>query len=247
MESTMENTTNAGTTAVPPALTGTQRIQAFVEAIAIILAFMGVRELVELLGVQNFRSAFGMFGAIILATWLLRRRGQNWADMGFKRPEKLWLTGILTVVSVVVGYGAAVAATIFIAPLFDLSSSSHEGLFFEPGDLVGYLSFLLVMGWGSASFGEELTTRGFMLSRFSEAFGGRALGMALAVFAQAAVFGMGHYSLGGTGMLTAAAIALVFGALFYLGKRNLWHLILAHGFIDTFSLTMLYMGVTSGH
>ena len=27
------------------------------------------------------------------------------------------------------------------------------------------------------------------------------------------------------------------------GKRNLWHLILAHGFIDTFSLTMIYMGV----
>jgi CAAX protease family protein len=234
MEVTTTDTTR------PPAR---RRLQAFAEAVAVMLMFLGVSRLAELAGADTFRSAFGMAAAVVLATWLTRRQGGTWAGLGFKRPGKLWLAAVLTLVTVIAAFGSAVAATSFLAPALDLTSSDQAGLFFESGDFTGYLSFLLIMGWGSAAFGEELMMRGFIMNRFGDAFGGGRLALALAVVAQATIFGLAHYKLGGLGMLTAGVIGLVMGLMYYLGKRNLWHLILAHGIIDSISLTMLYLGV----
>ena len=110
--------------------------------------------------------------------------------------------GVLPVASVVIGYGSAVLATIYIAPLLGLISTGHEGRFFEPGDLVGFLTFLFVMAWASAAFGEELTSRGFIMRRFEQAFGGGYFGMGVAIVLQATIFGAGHFRMGAMGMLT---------------------------------------------
>ena len=62
---------------------------------------------------------------------------------------------------------------------------------------------------------------------------------------QAVLFGAAHYKLGSLSILNAGMIGVVMGAMYYIGKRNLWHCIFAHGLIDSFGLTMLFLGV--GH
>ena len=47
-------------------------------------------------------SAFGIVPTLMLATWLLRRRGVHWRDLGFRRPDSLgkaalWALGLFVV------------------------------------------------------------------------------------------------------------------------------------------------------
>lgn len=60
---------------------------------------------------------------------------------------------------------------------------------------------------------------------------------------QALLFGLGHAYLGPRGVMNAASIGLVSGAVYWASGRNLWPLIVAHGLIDSVSLTLLRLGV----
>jgi membrane protease YdiL (CAAX protease family) len=60
---------------------------------------------------------------------------------------------------------------------------------------------------------------------------------------QALLFGLGHVYLGPRGVMNAAAIGLVMGGVYWASGRNLWPLIIAHGLVDSVSLTVLRLGV----
>jgi len=45
-----------------------------------------------------------------------------------------------------------------------------------------------------------------------------------------------------TGLVNAGVIGLIFGTFFLLYKRNLWPLVLAHGFINSLGFTSEFMG-----
>ncbi len=105
------------------------------------------------------------------------------------------------------------------------------------GNTLNYLVFLIPVTWGSAAFGEELLMRGFVYHRFS-ALAGPAWGMVL----QAALFGLGHMYQGYTGVMSLFVVGLVFGWGYLRAGRNLWPVIVAHGLIDTLSITLVYLG-----
>ncbi len=58
----------------------------------------------------------------------------------------------------------------------------------------------------------------------------------------AVLFGYGHYYKGPAGILDSGVAGLILGAAYIISGRNLWTTVLAHGLIDTFSLTLLYLG-----
>jgi membrane protease YdiL (CAAX protease family) len=66
--------------------------------------------------------------------------------------------------------------------------------------------------------------------------------MILAIIAQAIMFGLGHSYQGLYGIVLTGAIGLVMGITYWLGGRWLLPVILAHGLVDTISITQVYLG-----
>ncbi|WP_164675425.1 CPBP family intramembrane glutamic endopeptidase, partial [Xanthomonas citri] len=56
------------------------------------------------------------------------------------------------------------------------------------------------------------------------------------------VFGAMHASQGVSGVLLTGLVGAVFGYAYLRSNRNLWALILAHGLVDTWGVTTLYLG-----
>jgi membrane protease YdiL (CAAX protease family) len=62
------------------------------------------------------------------------------------------------------------------------------------------------------------------------------------VAVQAILFGLAHFYQGPAGMILVFLVGLVMGALFIAARRNLWVVILAHGFFDTLGTIAIFFG-----
>ena len=120
-----------------------------------------------------------------------------------------------------------------------LQSSGDTSVYQSP---LSFISYLILIGWGAAAFGEELFFRGFVLNQIAQAWGSSKTGWGAALLLQAVIFGICHYSQGLAGITLTGLIGLSLGVFYVLAGRNLWCLILAHGAIDTISLTQTYFG-----
>ena len=104
------------------------------------------------------------------------------------------------------------------------------------GNLSLYLWMLIPVSWGSAAIGEELLARGFLQHRLTGLTGRYA-----ALVLQALIFAVAHFYQGLSGIIQVFVVGLVFGAV-RLRTHSLLPTILAHGAIDTLSITLLYLG-----
>lgn len=100
----------------------------------------------------------------------------------------------------------------------------------------------LLLAWSFAAFGEEIAYRGYLLRRAAQAGGGSTLAWWMGVIVVAILFGYGHYYKGPAGMLDSGLAGLILGAAYMLSGRNLWACVLAHGFINTVGILVLYLG-----
>ena len=114
------------------------------------------------------------------------------------------------------------------------------------GDIAGNLRLYLLMlaiSWISGGFAEEMFFRGFLITRLQAALDGVKFASVLAVLLPALLFGYVHiYYQGLHGYFNAGMVGLVFESFFLLYKRNLWPLVLAHGFINSLGFTAEFMG-----
>lgn len=172
------------------------------------------------------------------ASYFLHRQGLTWGDLGFARRMPLsrfvWLAlGALVMIIVLTGF--------VITPLMrSLGAPPPDPTLLVEvieGNPTNYLLFLIPVAWGSAAFGEELLLRGFLLHRFATLLGSPA-----GVLLQALVFAVGHAYQGVTGMVNLFVVGLVLGYVYLRAGRNLWPVIVAHGLIDTLSITLVYLG-----
>jgi membrane protease YdiL (CAAX protease family) len=214
-----------------------------VEVLAVSGIAYAARSLLHRWGAGFAAGAASTVLAVVVATWLLRRRGNDWGKLGCRRPLQLRSAALWTV-------ALFLAAMLLAPPIVTVISNA---LHFPPqqldvfarlrGNLALYLVLLIPISWGSAAFGEELIFRGFLLQRLTDAFGG-GRGAALgAVLGQATLFGFGHAYLGPRGMLNAGALGLLAGLCYQMNGRNLWPLFIAHGLVDTVGMTVLFLGL----
>ncbi len=115
-------------------------------------------------------------------------------------------------------------------------------------ELTGNLKLALlyfVIVWTFAAFGEELSYRGYLLTRAADVGKRSKLAYTIALILSAMLFGYGHYYKGPTGVADSAMAGLLLGGACLLSGRNLWVPILAHGFIDTFGIVMVFFGWSS--
>ncbi len=183
---------------------------------------------------------------ILVAVYLMSTRlwTGRWQLVGLGQPPS-WLRTILIAV-------AAAALRIVLGEYVIEPITSH---FWPPpiapamadeiqgNALAALLALLLV--WTFAAFGEELSYRGYLLSRVATACGESTAALWIGVILSAILFGFGHYYKGPSGIVDSGVAGLILGAAYMLSGRNLWAAVLAHGLIDTVGVVAIYFGWAS--
>jgi membrane protease YdiL (CAAX protease family) len=139
---------------------------------------------------------------------------------------------------------AAIALSTALEPIFE-RFTSVEIDYSGSGALRDNLPLLMRLGAGallSASLGEEIVFRGFLLHQLASLVGPRPWRLAAAVLAAAALFGSAHANQELPGVLLTGTLGALFGAAFFASGRNLAALILAHALVDAWGLFTLYRG-----
>jgi hypothetical protein len=175
--------------------------------------------------------------------WIsLRWRNDGWKYAGLSRPQSWWKTVALAV---------AAAAILLLGSELVVEPLTHR-IWPEPQHASSVLqsaalgwkqavTSLLVI-WTFAAFGEELSYRGYLLTRGGEILGRSNLAYVAAMIVVSVLFGFGHYYKGPSGVLDSTYSGLVLGAVYLLSGRNLWAPILTHGIADTVALFVVFMG-----
>lgn len=171
----------------------------------------------------------------------VRLRDGGWAAMGLRRPNS-WKRIVLIAL-------AAAALRIllgeFVIDPFTARFWPEAILPEGASEIIGNTKVaLLYLGlvWTFAAFGEEIGYRGYLLLRAAD-LGNRSIAAYLiGVVVVSILFGYGHYYKGPSGIVDSGVAGLILGAAFLFAGRNLWACILAHGFIDTFGIVVLYFG-----
>jgi hypothetical protein len=180
----------------------------------------------------------------LLFLWVASRlRGVGWGYFGLTRP-KSWFRTILMSLGVTL---AVLGTVIFIInpimnALPNLPPQDRSRFDVLTGSLPNLL-IQLVLVWITAAFLEEFMFRGYLMNRIIDLQGKETkIAWAIAIVGQAVIFGLVHSQQGLGGMFKVGAIGLVFGLSYLAVGRNLWPLILAHGFLDTYDMVQHYFG-----
>ncbi|HYC03705.1 MAG TPA: type II CAAX endopeptidase family protein [Azospirillaceae bacterium] len=179
---------------------------------------------------------------ILVCTWLLRRGGERWADLGLRMPATLWKVPLLMLGGYALIGATVTALTVLVLPALGAPRPDMSAFQALRGDKAEYLYWLIPVALGSAAVGEELLMRGFVLNRFARLLGHAGGAPYAAIVAQAALFGVLHAYQGIGGVLTTFAVGLGIGLVYRWGGANLWACILLHGLIDAVTMTAFYLG-----
>lgn len=191
-------------------------------------------------------GSIAMWCGIFVAAYFMNKKGVSWKDQGLTIPvgAMSWLKSLglalFTVVAVIL---FMLLVTPFISELLGVSipESSTDRFEFFLGQPLVFIAYLIVVIWIGAALGEELLMRGFLLNSLIELFGDHKRGVTAAVVLHALVFGMLHISQGIPGIISTGAIAVIFAAVYLLNGKKLFPLIIAHGLINSISITAYYL------
>ncbi len=180
---------------------------------------------------------------LIVIGWIsLRLRDGGWKAAGLTCPSSWWKTVVLAVAAAAVlqlGSELVVgplASRIWPGPQHVSNTLASAAL----GWRQALITLLII--WTFAAFGEELSYRGYLLTRAADIFGRSRAAYFLGMILVAVLFGFAHYYKGPAGVLDSTYSAFVLGCAYLLSGRNLWAAILAHGISDTFAVLVLFMG-----
>ncbi len=182
---------------------------------------------------------------MIGVVWLgLRLRAQPWSHLGLTFSRCGRRTAMRAVLKSLVVFIAALAAFVIGTIVMQSLAGDREGADLSAYDhLQGNLPLLLLTlasVYLTASFGEEVLYRGFLMTRLAELFGGGKAAWLMALGMSSLVFGLIHYQWGPIGMVQTAFMGLALGISYLAVQRNLWVTILAHGYLDTLLILPLY-------
>jgi membrane protease YdiL (CAAX protease family) len=177
--------------------------------------------------------------------WIsLRWRNGGWQYAGLIRPHSWWRMVALAIMAVVV---LLLGSELVVEPLAHRiwPEPEHVSNVIESG-ASGWRQALvsLLVVWTFAAFGEELSYRGYLLTRAAEVLGRSNLAYWAAMIVVSLFFGFGHYYKGPSGVLDSTYSGLVLGATYLLAGRNLWAPVLTHGIADTVAVLFVLMGWT---
>jgi membrane protease YdiL (CAAX protease family) len=173
---------------------------------------------------------------IMLLSKYLRK--EKWSDYGFKavrQKEILLAIAIGIIFGFVDNFLLEPILTKIVGAEPDLSS--YEGV---KGNVMGLIG-MLALGWIVGGLFEEFFFRGYLYYRISSIFTNPVLHKWISILVTSIVFAFAHNYQGIGGIADTFLFSIVLGLLyFYLGK-NVWYLILIHGFYDTVGIFRLFL------
>jgi CAAX protease family protein len=177
----------------------------------------------------------------VLGLTSLRIRNGGWGVIGLRLPAS-WRNTVLFALAaaatrVLLGQFVTDPITAHFWPPAIAPSGSEQ----ITGHWIVALQWLLLV-WTFAALGEEISYRGYLVTRAAEVGNRSKVAYWIAVLLVSVLFGYGHYYKGPAGIVDSGMAGLVLGAAFVLSGRNLWVCILAHGFIDTFGVLAAFLG-----
>lgn len=175
--------------------------------------------------------------------WIsLRLRDGGWKAAGLTRPNSWWKTVALAAgAAAVLQLGSELVVGPLATRIWPGPQNVSEAVGAAALGWKQALTALLII-WTFAAFGEELSYRGYLLTRAANIFGRSNAAYVVAMMLVAVLFGFGHYYKGPAGVVDSTYSGLVLGCVYLFSGRNLWAAILAHGISDTFAVLALFMG-----
>ena len=176
----------------------------------------------------------------LVAWFVLHWRGALWESLGLRRPAS-WPRAIAFAVAL---YAVDYAVSTWVVPW--VASIVHpvqrpSFLGYIRGNVEGLVTWLAI-GWIVGGLCEECLFRGFLFDRVEKLLGGGTAAIAMAIVAQAVLFGSLHLYAGTFAFVYASLFALAHGIFYVAGGRNLWPLILVHGTWDSVGIWGVYAG-----
>lgn len=177
---------------------------------------------------------------LIFASWRMHARGVSWQDLGLCVPKDLKLALAATALIPAFAIGSIIVFQLLKDQLFpglapDNSNAEAGGKF---GELAGNWALffsIIPLIWLQSTL-EELLDRGFLIHWIEKTLSSTWFATAVAVVAQAVIFGFRHsYDLSERS-ITVGLIGLAMGLGYVLFGRNLWPLIIAHCALNTISM-----------
>jgi CAAX protease family protein len=171
--------------------------------------------------------------AVAIVWLLLRLRGETLLDIGLNRPRS-WCRAL------VIGFLAA--AVVFVVIYISEKAGYHRNLS-HFNAVKGNLAVTLYdVGYAliGAGFYEEFMFRGFLLHGLAMLFGASRAAWSSAAVLQGALFGLAHAYQNPLGIAITGTLGTIMGFLFVASGRNLWPLIIGHGFYDASRFILFY-------
>lgn len=185
------------------------------------------------------QPGLGIIGALLLLAGWLWWRGEGVAPLGWVAPESwtltlLWSAGL--------GVGIQLFSVLLLEPWTErVTGTEHDHAVVDAirGNWRALLPWLVIV-WLFVAFLEEILFRGFMLTAVADLLGGGAGASLMAIVVSSFIFGLAHWYQDRAGMLSTALIGAVLGIIYVVSGRDLWLVILTHGFIDTVGLVAIW-------
>lgn len=178
-----------------------------------------------------------LLGASLVLVWAWRTR-LPWRELGFARPRS-W---VLTIVGgIIAGVALKLLMKAVVMPLLGAPpvNPAYSYLNGNTAALPGFLANVII----TAGIGEEILWRGFLFERFRSRFGTSRRANVLAVVITSTLFGLAHYmSQHWMGVQQAFIVGLIFGSYFVM-KRRIVPLMIAHAAFDIFAVLIVYYGM----
>jgi len=197
---------------------------------------------------KNVYLFLGMVLSLLLAWAMIRLQNKTWQDVGLREPEHFGRLLLITLI-----------ATAILLPLSHVIIDAVKNLTGTVPNLEAFavlrgniaaLAGGLVIAWIFGAFIEELLFRGFLLNTLYNVLAKEGslqwFTWSVAIFITSVFVGIGHSYQGIVGMVGTGFIAVGFGIIYLLNRRNLWSCILAHGLYDTVAFILVYAGVSIG-
>jgi len=178
---------------------------------------------------------------VVLGLVSVRLRDGGFSALGFRRPAS-WAR--IVIIAVAAATVRIVLAEFVIDPVtarFWPAAKAPAGTEEIAGNIAHVLIALLIV-WSFAAFGEEIAYRGYLLTRAADIGSRSTVAYWVGMIVVSVLFGYGHYYKGPSGIVDSGVAGFILGSAYLLSGRNLWTCILAHGFIDTFGVTAVYLG-----
>ena len=184
----------------------------------------------------------GILLSIILIGIAFWHQDINFEQMGFNYPDD-WAKTVL--LGLLLGGILSILSTILFEPVIEKITN-------QPADLKSVekirgnwksLLIWIVIGWAMGGFIEEILFRGFLMVEINKLLGTGNVSLTINILLTSLIFGIAHWYQGKSGVLGTGLLGGFLGAIFVWNGFNLWLPIFVHGFIDTFALIFIGVGI----